>query len=99
MMATAIGYVIIQIPGLIYLHSTPQVQSSGVSVFALITLTLCVIFFLGYLYYQFKLSGTNAVEERVREDVMIDAITTVSLDLLVTHALTVSINLDFASYC
>ena len=83
MMVTAIGYIIIQIPGLIYLHSTPQVQSAGVSVFALITLTLCIAFFLGYLYYQFKLSGTNAVEERVREDVMIDAITTVRLDLLV----------------
>jgi hypothetical protein len=85
MMVTAVGYVIIQIPGLVYLKSTPEVQAGGVSVFALITLTLCIAFFLGYLYYQFKLSGTNAVEERVREDVMIEAIATVSWDLTVTH--------------
>lgn len=78
MMFTAVGYIIIQIPGLVYLKSTPEVQAGGVSVFALITLTMCISFFLGYLYYQFKLSGTNAVEERVREDVMIEAITTVS---------------------
>jgi hypothetical protein len=77
MMGTAVSYIIIQIPGILYLHSSAEDQQSGVVAYAFITLVLCISFFLAYLYYQFTLSGTNEVEERVREDVMIEAINTV----------------------
>lgn len=74
MMVTAITYVIIQIPGLIYMHSSPESQASGVKAYAFVALLLCTVFFIAYLNYQFSLSGSNEVEEKMREDVMIDAI-------------------------
>ena len=87
MMTTAVSYVIIQIPGILYLHSSAEDQQSGVVAYAFITLVLCISFFLAYLYYQFTLSGTNEVEERVREDVMIDAINTVKTCNIHIHRL------------
>ena len=74
MMATSVSYVIIQIPGLLFFNSSPEVQATRESGFAFVTLLLCIVFFISYLVYQRTISGNNEVEERLREDAMIGAI-------------------------
>ena len=74
MMATSVSYIIIQMPGLIFFNSSPEIQARRESGFALVTLLLCVSSFIAYLVYQRMISGDSEVEERLREDAMIDAI-------------------------
>ena len=74
MMGTAISYVVIQLSGLMYLHSDPVVQASRESNYAFVALVLCIIFFFGYLAYQWMLSDDNEVTERMRTDIMVGAI-------------------------
>ena len=73
-MATSVSYIIIQMPGLIFFNSSPEIQARRESGFALVTLLLCVSSFIAYLVYQRMISGDSEVEERLREDAMIDAI-------------------------
>ena len=85
MMATSISYVIIQMPGLIFFNSSPEIQARRESGFALVTLLLCVSSFIAYLVYQRMISGDNEVEERLREDAMIDAINQVRTNQFTNH--------------
>ena len=57
MMATSISYVIIQMPGLIFFNSSPEIQARRESGFALVTLLLCVSSFIAYLVYQRMIPG------------------------------------------
>ena len=57
MMATSISYVIIQMPGLIFFNSSPEIQARKESGFALVTLLLCVSSFIAYLVYQRMIPG------------------------------------------
>jgi Ca2+/Na+ antiporter len=53
---TSVGYFLLQVPGLVYLHDSTQEQAAGEKTWVMIGLVLSIVFFLGYLYQQYKIS-------------------------------------------
>lgn len=49
-------YLLIQIPGLMYLNATPEVQSAGEKNWAYLALIVCICNFMYYLYDQYRIA-------------------------------------------
>eukprot|EP00981_Chlorochromonas_danica_P003949 scaffold748_cov176-Ochromonas_danica.AAC.3 len=62
------------VPGLVYLNAEPEEQAAGEKRWAQLGAVACLIFFLGYLYQQYKLSQENLVQKRTREQYLRQAI-------------------------
>ena len=73
MMGTAAAYCFIQVPSLGIMMLSEEKRGPATSAWALLTFTVCVACFFAYLWYQYKTNGGED-EERVIEDVMIEAI-------------------------
>jgi len=61
MALTSISYFLLQVPGLVYLKSTPTEQAAGERYWALLGLIFCIAFFAYYLYLQYV--GADEPEE------------------------------------
>ena len=57
MMLTSISYLIIQLPGMLYLNQSTEMQAAGEKPWSLFGFFLCLFFFIGYLFYQYKQSS------------------------------------------
>ena len=68
MLGTAFTYLIIQIPAFIYYHDTTSDLAKEEKPWALVGLLVALSCFSGYLWYQWKISGTDEVKnDRIAE--------------------------------
>lgn len=75
MLLTTLSYFLLQVPGLVYLSSTPAEQAAGEQNWALFGGILCVTFFSYYLYLQYKKSNADAgIQQDSRDEYLRTAI-------------------------
>ncbi len=75
MLITACSYLIIQIPGLFYVMSSPAAQAKGEAMWATLGMITCLGFFGYYLYHQYSCKDDkNEKHNATREDLLIKAI-------------------------
>eukprot|EP00597_Dinobryon_sp_UTEXLB2267_P000289 CAMPEP_0170070262 /NCGR_PEP_ID=MMETSP0019_2-20121128/8623_1 /TAXON_ID=98059 /ORGANISM="Dinobryon sp., Strain UTEXLB2267" /LENGTH=573 /DNA_ID=CAMNT_0010278503 /DNA_START=66 /DNA_END=1787 /DNA_ORIENTATION=+ len=80
-MATSLIYLLLQLPGLKYLHSSMDQQADGERIWAIISFIVCVASLVGYLMYQLKLSSlpenpiSLAREEYIIESIALGKVT------------------------
>ena len=85
MMITAITYLVIQIPGIAYIHESSERKAKGEQPFALFGLIFAFLLLILYLVYQYIISrhpDPNGVLERQLDDAYIEAIQTGKISLL-----------------
>lgn len=74
-LVTSLSYLILQIPGLVYLNDDDEQISANEYPFAMAGLIICFILFCGYLYYQFIVSQEpESMQSKLREDFLTKAI-------------------------
>eukprot|EP00601_Ochromonadales_sp_CCMP2298_P006487 CAMPEP_0173202514 /NCGR_PEP_ID=MMETSP1141-20130122/19019_1 /TAXON_ID=483371 /ORGANISM="non described non described, Strain CCMP2298" /LENGTH=235 /DNA_ID=CAMNT_0014127895 /DNA_START=90 /DNA_END=794 /DNA_ORIENTATION=- len=75
MMLTALTYLLLQLPGLAYLHNTVAEQAEGERMFAYVGAVCCLVFFCGYLYLQYlHCAHPDGRQEQARDEVVRTAI-------------------------
>lgn len=83
MLLTAMTYLVLQIPGMMYHDRTRAEQAAGEKIFAQIGACLCLLFFCGYLYLQYLHSGAaNSLQDKSRDEYLRDAIAQKKVTLL-----------------
>jgi hypothetical protein len=85
MLVTSLTYLLLQVPGLIYLNSTREEQIIGERNWALFGFFVCLFFFLGYLWYQYKISledSADSTQSLAREQYYRDAISSGKITLI-----------------
>jgi Ca2+/Na+ antiporter len=89
MILTCLSYLLLQVPGLVYLHSTPAEQAAGERNWAFIGLLTCISFFAYYLYQQYVTSNVDKVQQLNRDEYVLKSIKakTVSLAGVMTAEL------------
>lgn len=65
---TATSYLLLQVPGLVYLNASPEKQAKGEKNWALLGLILCVCFFILYLYQQYSKSDDEDTTQQDSRD-------------------------------
>jgi Ca2+/Na+ antiporter len=81
---TAIGYFLLQVPGLVYLHKTTAEQAEGERNWVILGFILAVCFFCGYLFQQYKNSlpgSRDIVQQILQEEFLRNAIATGKISL------------------
>lgn len=75
MLITACSYLLIQIPGLFYVTSSPAAQAKGEAMWATLGMITCFGFFSYYLYQQYSCKDDkNEKHNATREDLLVKAI-------------------------
>lgn len=83
MILTSMTYLVLQIPGMIYINDTKAEQAAGEKIFAQIGACLCLLFFLGYLYLQYHHSNTpDSLQDQTRDRFLREAIAQKKVSLL-----------------
>ena len=85
MMVTSLTYLLLQVPGMVYLNAVPEVQVLGEQKWALLGAFVCMFFFVGYLWYQYKISLADlpdSTQTLTREQFYRDAISSGKITLL-----------------
>mmetsp|Transcript_15141 Transcript_15141/g.25256 ORF Transcript_15141/g.25256 Transcript_15141/m.25256 type:complete len:499 (-) Transcript_15141:249-1745(-) len=83
MLFTSLTYLLVQVPGMMYLHETREVQAAGERTFAFLGAALCVCFFCGYLYLQYLHSKTpDGRQQQARDEFVRNAIAQKKVTLL-----------------
>lgn len=83
MMLTALTYLVIQIPGMMYLEGTRAEQAAGEKVFAQFGAGLCLFFFVSYMILQYRHSGApDTLQDKTREEYIASAIASRKVTLL-----------------
>lgn len=67
-LATSVSYLLLQVPGLIYLNDTPAQQAKGERYWALLGLIVCVSLFSYYLYQQYVKSDEEDTTQQDSRD-------------------------------
>jgi Ca2+/Na+ antiporter len=80
MLVTAVAYLIIQVPTILYSGAAPDVQASGTAIWAFASLLVCLGFFFWYLYYQYNLS--DELEEAKKEEALVKGISEGKITLI-----------------
>jgi hypothetical protein len=81
---TAIGYFLLQVPGLVYLNKTTAEQAEGERNWVMLGFILAVCFFFGYLYQQYQNSlpgSSDVVQQLLQEEYLKNAIATGKISL------------------
>lgn len=73
---TSISYFLLQVPGLVLLGGTSEEVAAGEKMWAQIGFIVCLVFFVGYLYQQYKISQDDVTQKRTREEYLRNAILT-----------------------
>lgn len=81
MILTAVSYLILQVPGMMYLNNTPVEQAAGEKHWAQLGAVLCLTFFVGYLYQQYKICQDDITQKRIREEYLRSAILSKKISL------------------
>jgi len=83
MLITACSYLIIQVPGLFYVMSSPAAQAKGEAMWATVGMIVCLGFFGYYLYQQYLCKDDkNEKHNATREDLLVKAICNGDVTLL-----------------
>lgn len=85
MMVTALTYLLLQVPGLVYWNASHDEQVLGEQNWALLGFFVCFFFFAAYLYYQYKISledSADSMQALTREQYFRDAINRGDVTLL-----------------
>lgn len=83
MLLTAMTYLVLQIPGMMYHEESTAKQAEGEKLFAQIGACLCLLFFCGYLYLQYLHSNTpDSLTDKSRDEYVRSAIAQKKITLL-----------------
>jgi Ca2+-binding EF-hand superfamily protein len=83
MILTSLTYLVLQIPGMMYINNTKAEQAEGEKIFAQIGAGLCLFFFAGYLYFQYQHSNTpDSRQDQTRDEYVRNAIAQKKITLL-----------------
>lgn len=83
MMLTSLTYLVIQVPGMLYINESKSEQAAGEKIFAQIGAFMCLFFFIGYLYLQYHHSGNaDSLQDQTRDRYLRDAIAQKKVTLL-----------------
>lgn len=83
MLLTAMTYLVLQVPGMMYLDKSRAEQAAGEKIFAQIGACLCLLFFCGYMYLQYQHSGApDSLQDKSRDEYVHWAIANKKITLL-----------------
>jgi hypothetical protein len=83
MLLTAMTYLVLQVPGMMYIDGSRAEQAAGEKIFAQIGACLCLLFFCGYLYLQYLHSGApDSLQDKTRDEFLASAIAQKKVTLL-----------------
>jgi hypothetical protein len=83
MLLTAMTYLVLQVPGMMYIDGSRAEQAAGEKIFAQIGACLCLLFFCGYLYLQYLHSGApDSLQDKTRDEYLASAIAQKKVTLL-----------------
>ncbi len=77
MIGTSVTYMLLQVPGMMYLNSSVEEQVAGEHFYSLIGACMCLLFFVSYLYYQYKIAlddSADTIQAQTRDAYFREAI-------------------------
>lgn len=74
MMGTCVTYLLLQAPGMIYMHQSVEAQAAGEKWWAVLGTFICLGCFAGYLYYCYSISNNNEVQAIKKDEFVQKAI-------------------------